>query len=60
MLSYPFFKMAAGSRIGFDLGNVKPSAIVGLRLCCNVDKNPTSVGDQMVNIYIHHLFTKNW
>jgi len=24
MTSYPFLKMAAGSHIGFDLGNVRP------------------------------------
>ena len=25
MTPYPFFKMAVGSHIGFDLGNIRPS-----------------------------------
>jgi len=51
MMSHPFFKMAAGSHIGFDLGNVRPPT----KCNCRSQLGPQiySFGDIVIFIICH-------
>jgi len=60
MTSYPFFKIADSSHIGFDLGNIRPpshprSAIVGLSLVLKFGIDPIyGFGDIAIFMFRHY------